>query len=117
MGITSKEVGGDLEGSDTGVGYTEENVVHKSDFTAGTSLYARMQRVAGKFGVEQRGIERVPSDERTDTDMSKTGTMVGGRTYLSSHHGNLFCLTSPAVVFGQHGCLDLCHWRPGHPYF
>jgi hypothetical protein len=36
-------------------------------FTVGNTLYAKLQRFAGKFGVEQRGIERVPEDERTDT--------------------------------------------------
>ncbi|KAJ9132965.1 Purine-cytosine permease [Pleurostoma richardsiae] len=61
---------------DTGVGYVgDEGAVHKDEFVAGDSLYARLQRFAGKFGVEQRGIERVPSDERTDTSMSKIGTM------------------------------------------
>ena len=32
-----------------------------------SSLTAKLMHVAGKFGVEQRGIERVPEDERTDT--------------------------------------------------
>jgi hypothetical protein len=62
--------------SDVGVGYVDENVVHKEEFTAGDSMYAKMQRFAGKFGVEQRGIERVPVEERTDTGMSKIGTLV-----------------------------------------
>ena len=30
------------------------------------SFWGKWQRLAGKFGVEQRGIERVPEDERTD---------------------------------------------------
>jgi len=55
----------------------DENAVHKSDFTTGNSVYAKLQRLAGKFGVEQRGIERVPSDERTDTSMTQVGTLVG----------------------------------------
>lgn len=63
--------------SDVQVGYTSnENVIHKSDFTVGDSWYAKCQRFAGKLGVEQRGIERVPEDERTDTTMTKIGTMV-----------------------------------------
>lgn len=62
---------------DTAAGYIgDEGAVHKNEFIAGNSVYARLQRFAGKFGVEQRGIERVPSDERTDTDMSKIGSMV-----------------------------------------
>jgi hypothetical protein len=32
-----------------------------------SSLTTKLMHVAGKFGVEQRGIERVPEDERTDT--------------------------------------------------
>jgi NCS1 nucleoside transporter family len=39
------------------------------------SFYARAQRFAGKFGVEQRGIERVPSDERLPAGMSQIGTL------------------------------------------
>lgn len=44
-------------------------------FTAGDSIYAKLQRFAGKIGVEQRGIERVLSDERTDSSMSTVGTL------------------------------------------
>ena len=79
MGVLNNKEA-DLEapatGYDAGLGYTEENVVHKEDFTSGGGLYAKLQRAAGKFGVEQRGIERVPADERTDTGMSKIGTLV-----------------------------------------
>ncbi|KAI0435051.1 purine-cytosine permease [Xylaria sp. FL1042] len=43
--------------------------------TEGNSLYAKLQAFAGKYGVEQRGIERVPNDERTDSSMSQIGTL------------------------------------------
>lgn len=43
----------------------------------GDSYYARAQRWAGKFGVEARGIERVPDNERSDAGMSQIGTLVG----------------------------------------
>lgn len=43
-------------------------------------LFARVQRFAGRFGVEQRGIERVLPDERTDTSVSKVGTLVRSLT-------------------------------------
>lgn len=49
--------------------------VHSDEFAVGESSYARLQRFAGKFGVEQRGIERVPEDERTDTNLFKVGTL------------------------------------------
>lgn len=39
------------------------------------TAFAKVQRVAGRFGVEQRGIERVLPDERTDASMSKIGTL------------------------------------------
>lgn len=68
---------------DTGTGTDTEtcyvgsgNAVPEEDFAAGDSLYARIQKIAGRFGVEQRGIERVPSDERTKESMSEVGTMV-----------------------------------------
>lgn len=61
---------------DVGVGFSDEGAVHKHEFTSGEGWYYKLQRIAGKFGVEQRGIERVPADERTDTGMSKIGTMV-----------------------------------------
>jgi NCS1 nucleoside transporter family len=49
--------------------------VHGESLVAGNSLYARIQRLAGRYGVEQRGIERVPEDERTDKSTLKVGTM------------------------------------------
>lgn len=61
---------------DVAVGYSDEGAVHKHDFVAGDGVYHKLQRFAGRFGVEQRGIERVPADERTDTGMSKIGTLV-----------------------------------------
>lgn len=45
-------------------------------FVAGNTPYAKIQRFVTKLGVEPRGIERVPEDERTDKTLSKVGTMV-----------------------------------------
>ena len=57
--------------------YADENgAVPGESFTIGSSLYARTQRFANRFGVEPRGIERVPEDERTDKTLAKAGTMV-----------------------------------------
>ena len=50
--------------------------VHGESFEIGNSPYAKIQRAAGKLFIEQRGIERVPEDERTDKTLSKVGTMV-----------------------------------------
>lgn len=54
----------------------DEGAVHAETFIIGDSWYHKTQRFATKFGVEARGIERVPSDERSDTGMSKIGTLV-----------------------------------------
>ena len=54
----------------------ETGAVPGESFAIGDSLYARMQRAVGRFGVEQRGIERVPENERTDRNLVKVGTMV-----------------------------------------
>ena len=61
-------------GSDSELG--DEGAVHADTFLVGDSWYAKVQRFGSKFGVEARGIERVPNDERSDTGMSKIGTMV-----------------------------------------
>jgi hypothetical protein len=57
--------------------YTDEiNAVPGESFEIGDSFYAKAQRFAGKFQIEQRGIERVPENERTDKSLVKVGTMV-----------------------------------------
>ena len=53
----------------------ESGAVRGESFETGNSTYAKLQRFVGKYGVEQRGIERVPADERTDTNQWKVGTM------------------------------------------
>ncbi|KXT08958.1 hypothetical protein AC579_10315 [Pseudocercospora musae] len=45
----------------------EDGAIPGESFEYGNTLYARIQRVAGMLKMEQRGIERVPEDERTDT--------------------------------------------------
>lgn len=45
-------------------------------FVTGDTPYAKIQRFVTRFGVEPRGIERVPENERTDTNLVKVGTMV-----------------------------------------
>ena len=56
--------------------YTDQTGgVPGESFEIGDTPYAKLQRFVGRFGVEQRGIERVPEDERTDTNLMKVGTM------------------------------------------
>lgn len=54
-----------------------DGAVPGESFEYGNSLYAKLQRIAGKFNIEQRGIERVPENERTDTSYVNIGSMVG----------------------------------------
>jgi hypothetical protein len=65
----------------------DDGAVPAETFVMGDSWYAKAQRVAGKFGVEQRGIERVPSAERSDAGMSQIGTMVRSPGSLSHRIG------------------------------
>jgi hypothetical protein len=62
--------------NDSGEFIPDDGAVAAETFVVGDGFYAKAQRLAGKFGVEQRGIERVPSDERTDSSMSSIGTLV-----------------------------------------
>ncbi len=54
----------------------ETGAVPTESFAVGDSWYARTQRLAGRYKIEQRGIERVPENERTDSRLMKVGTMV-----------------------------------------
>jgi hypothetical protein len=56
--------------------YAEGGAVSGEMFVQGESLYAKVQRLAGRFHVEQRGIERVPENERYDNSLLNVGTMV-----------------------------------------
>ncbi|KAJ5233040.1 Purine-cytosine permease fcyB [Penicillium chermesinum] len=60
------------------------NAVPGETFVYGNSTYAKLQRFAGKFNVEQRGIERVPEDERTDTSYVNIGSMWLAANMVSS---------------------------------
>lgn len=59
-GSKFNKVDGDGDGS------SHHNAVPGESFEIGSGWYARAQRLAGKLKIEQRGIERVPEDERTD---------------------------------------------------
>jgi hypothetical protein len=54
----------------------DENIIRKYQFGDGDDLYAKLQRFAGSHGIEQRGIERVPSDERSMSGMLPVALMV-----------------------------------------
>lgn len=73
-GSQSNKADGDGDGSVV----SNHNVVAGESFEIGNGWYARAQRLAGKLKIEQRGIERVPEDERTDAGFKallNVGTM------------------------------------------
>lgn len=53
----------------------DDGAVPGESFEYGDSAYAKLQRLAGKFNIEQRGIERVPENERNDDSLLNVGTM------------------------------------------
>jgi len=75
-------VGVDAEKGGLPIYTAEAPAVPGEVFITGDTPYAKIQRTVSKFGVEPRGIERVPEDERTDTNLMKVGTMVG---FFESH--------------------------------
>lgn len=60
----------------TALDTSSDGAVPGETFVYGDSLYAKLQRLAGKINIEQRGIERVPPDEQTDTSYFNIGSMV-----------------------------------------
>ncbi|MCJ1486393.1 purine-cytosine permease, partial [Schaereria dolodes] len=74
--VESSPVGAALPFGEKDSTYVDENgAVPGESFTYGNSTYAKIQRFAGRFNIEQRGIERVPEDERTDPNLRMIGTM------------------------------------------
>lgn len=62
--------------ADTTVDDSADGAVPGQSFEYGGSMYAKIQRLAGKLNIEQRGIERVPAEEQTDTSYFNIGSMV-----------------------------------------
>ncbi|KAL9083713.1 MAG: hypothetical protein Q9159_005613 [Coniocarpon cinnabarinum] len=61
---------------------SDSGAVPGEAFEYGTGVIARIQRLAGRFKIEQRGIERVPEYERTD---DKHPYLNVGTMWLSSN--------------------------------
>jgi len=58
------------------VDIVDTSAVPEAALSQGNTWTAKLQRLAGKLKIEQRGIERVPEDERTDTNgVLNVGTM------------------------------------------
>ncbi|QSZ29298.1 hypothetical protein DSL72_003811 [Monilinia vaccinii-corymbosi] len=62
--------------SDQDLPFTPKEIaIHSSSLQEGRTWYAKAHRYMSRFGVESRGIERVPSDERSAANMSQIGTL------------------------------------------
>lgn len=59
----------DARAGDAGAagGKAAHTTSYAAGYAAGSTFSEKLMLAAGKLGVEQRGIERVPEDERTDT--------------------------------------------------
>lgn len=66
----------------TGIYVDETGAVPGESFAYGNTTYAKIQRFAGRYKIEQRGIERVPENERTDKSLHIIGTMVRARVFV-----------------------------------
>ncbi|KAL4094397.1 hypothetical protein PRIC1_010058 [Phytophthora ramorum] len=98
------------------------------NFEDGSSLYARLQRWAGKLKIEQRGIERVPEDERHDDSLLNVGSMwLAANMVISSFAigvlgKSLFYLGSAdaflvVLFFNMVGILPVCYFSTFGPIF
>ena len=79
----------------------EDGAVPGETFEYGDSMRAKLMRLAGKLNIEQRGIERVPEDERTDAGFKallNTATMVSDAFISRAGH--------TIANMGHSGCLQ-----------
>lgn len=80
-----KAIRWDSAGTDIETGRSSDTeLTDDSTLTKSSSLYVKLRSFAGRYGIEQRGIERVPDDERTDSSMSQVGTLVCSLAYYAS---------------------------------
>lgn len=78
----------------------EDGAVPGETFTIGDGWNARIMRLAGKLNIEQRGIERVPEDERHDVGFKgllNAGTMVSRSWIRSDRNRTHACIISGSL--------------------
>ena len=83
------------DGLSTGSRGSNGGAVPGETFVQGNSTYAKVQRLAAQFHVEQRGIERVPEDERDDHSLLNVGTMVSCAQCRKAHTIDIVTSGSP----------------------
>lgn len=76
--------------------------VSSQAFEYGNSPYAKLQRLAGKLKVEQRGIERVPDNERADSSYLNIGSMVRFCDLYPLHFQYLTCHSGLLQIWLSH---------------
>jgi hypothetical protein len=92
----------------------ETGAVPGESFEYGDSYYAKIQRLAGKFSIEQRGIERVPENERTEEGfmaLMNVGTMVSSnieleKVYEESNFSDSGSLPTWSSLPSPSACLE-----------
>ncbi|KAF1810857.1 cytosine-purine permease [Eremomyces bilateralis CBS 781.70] len=108
-----------------------DGTVPGESFAIGETWYAKLQRLAGKYGVEQRGIERVPEEERVDVgfkSLLNTGTMWLSANMVVSSFAlgllgksvyNLGFVDAVLVIlfFNLIGILPVCYYSTFGPRF
>ncbi|KAJ4351916.1 Purine-cytosine permease fcy21 [Didymosphaeria variabile] len=118
----------DIEKEAVRVGSAHDGAVPGETFEYGTSTYAKLQRLAGKLHVEQRGIERVPDDERDDHSLLNVGTMwLSANMVISSFAigllaQKLFFLgfvdaILTCLFFNMLGVISVCYFSTFGPRF
>ncbi|QIW99515.1 hypothetical protein AMS68_005033 [Peltaster fructicola] len=114
-----------------GLAVDEHNAVAGESFDYGDGIYARLMRIAGKWNIEKRGIERVPEDERTDrgtralfnvSTMWLAANMVVSSFAIGCLGGSVFYLgTADAMLtvlfFNLLGILPVCFFSSFGPAF
>ncbi|KAI9672355.1 MAG: purine-cytosine permease [Caeruleum heppii] len=101
MGVASYDV---ETAPEKGYYVDETGAVPGESFGIGTGFFARLQRLAGKLSIEERGIERIPETERTDTNLRKVGTVwLAANMVVSS-----FAIGALAYPVFQLGFVDAC---------
>lgn len=82
----------------------DDGAVPGESFEYGTGWSAKMHRLAGKLKIEQRGIERVPENERTDSGfkgMLNVSTMVSVESCSACE-----CCTPAVLSSAANSCVS-----------
>lgn len=103
--------------SDVGYKFSDNSAIPMEDPEVGHGWRERAQRAVGRLGIEQRGIERVPEDERSDFSITNMGSLV---SHITTSISPLFTLLemlthssspSAAVAICEYDRGHICCWH------